>query len=134
MSGETGVIEGRKRLRTKRIFLCEQVRNEGYRKMENSYPLSLSAIEGILAEVGNLGLDSLLFDLLPPFEGGVLGNPFPNSGFPNSTPSSKGGAFGDLPRSNELAFRKFEELEIESFNNRGEPVGGGVAAFALNPP
>ena len=43
--------------------------------------LSLSAIEGILAELGNLGLDSLLFDRLPPFEGGVLGTAFGESTF-----------------------------------------------------
>lgn len=40
---------------------------------------------------------------------------------------SRGGAFGERPRSSELAFRRLEEAN-ESFI-LGEPVGGGVAAF-----
>lgn len=90
-----------------------------------THPRSFSAIEGILAELGSLGLDSRESDRLP--DGGVRGSPFDSSVLIPSVLPSSGGVFGDRPRSKELAFRKFE-APIESVC-RGDPVGGGVAAF-----
>lgn len=118
MKGETAW----KSERSKSATHCEQYRTN------RAHPLSFIVIWGMLADVGNRGLDSLLFVRLPLFEGGVRGTPAAPSApvMPSALPS-RGGAFGDRPRSNELAFRRLEDANASFM--RGDPVGGGVAAL-----